>query len=234
MKSTKHQTVSSTPRRVDIPGMEDTLNLDTVGGRITWARIRKELRQEDVAKKLGKSRATIVQYEKDNINPPVAEIVRLADALDVTPEFLAFARQGIDATRNGKAEQVITLSQMTMGGKRLFESGEIALPRAFFANKDINIERTKMYVLDHDEGEFDFYKGDNLIVDQSVKDITDSSRTLFLVQINGGSPTIYRRESVTTTGKVKVIDGAGKGHMYAIDDLKVIGAVNGALALISA
>jgi transcriptional regulator with XRE-family HTH domain len=230
-----NKAVSNTPRRVDIPGTIDLIDLSTMGGRITWARIRKELRQEDVADRLGKSRATVVQYEKNNIMPPIPEVQRLADTLDVSPEFLAFGRQGVDAMRNGKADTVVTLSQMTMGGKRLFESGEVALPRAFFRDKDINVERTKMFVLDHDEGEFDFYKGDNLIVDLSAKDITDTSRDLFLVQIDGvGSPVVFKRDSLTHTGKAKLVDGKGKAHMYVIDDLKVIGAVNGALALISA
>jgi hypothetical protein len=55
MPASKQVTVSSTPRRVDIPGTIDMIDLSTMGGRITWARIRKELRQEDVAEKLGKS-----------------------------------------------------------------------------------------------------------------------------------------------------------------------------------
>lgn len=227
------QTVSSTPRRVDIDGMIDTLNLSTVGGRITWSRIRKELRQEDVAKKLGKSRATIVQYEKDNINPPVAQIERLAKLLDVAPEWLAFARQGVEAMRHGKAEEVVTMGEMSVGGRKgHFESGAVALPRAFFANRDINLERTKMFVLDHDEDEFQFYDGDRLIVDQSATEIGDESRRMFLVEIDGNKPSVVARESMTNTGKVRLMDGAGKTHLYPIESVKVLGAINGVLALV--
>lgn len=231
---TSKSAVSNTPRRVDIPGTIDTIDLSTVGGRISWARIRKELRQEDVAKKLGKSRATIVQYEKNNINPPVAIVERLAEELDVSPEFLAFARQGVDAVRGNKADSVVTMSEMSMGGKRMFESGEVALPKGFFRDKDINVERTKFFVLDHDEPEFEFYANDRLIIDQSAKDLTDTSRNLFLLQNGDGRPQVMRRESLTQTGKAKLMDGSGKAHMYTIADIKVVGAVNGALALIPA
>jgi transcriptional regulator with XRE-family HTH domain len=231
MPSTQ-KAASSTPRRVDIPGTADTLNLNTMGGRITWARIRKELRQEDVAEKLGKSRATIVQYEKDNIMPPIPEVVRLADTLDVSPEFLAFGRQGVDALRNGRSNSVVTMTEMSVGGKRgLFNSGEVALPKSFFGGKDINLERTKMVVLDHDEDEFQYYKGDRLIVDQSATALTDTSRDTFLVQIGDGAPAVMRREGLTQTGKVRLMDGGGKTHLFAIDDVKVIGAVNGGLVL---
>jgi transcriptional regulator with XRE-family HTH domain len=229
MPTNTQRAASNTPRRVDIPGTIDMIDLSTMGGRITWARIRKQLRQEDVANKLGKSRATVVQYEKNNITPPIPEVERLSDVLDVSPEFLAFGRQGVDAMRNGKAGAVITLAEMSMGGKRMFQSGEVALPSIFFRDKDINLERSKMFVLDHDEDEFQFFKGDRLIVDQSIKDITDSSHELFLVQIGEERPAVMRRESMTHTGKARLTDGAGKTHMFAIEDITIIGAVSGGL-----
>jgi transcriptional regulator with XRE-family HTH domain len=223
-----NKAVSSTPRRVDIPGTIDTIDLSTMGGRITWARIRKELRQEDVAEKLGKSRATVVQYEKNNIMPPIPEVERLANTLDVSPEFLAFGRQGADALRGNKPS-VFMVPEMSMGGKRLFQSGEAALPKRFFENQKLNPERTRMFVLDHDEDEFMFFNGDSIAVDQSNKDITSSDRDLFLCQIGEQRPAVYRRESLTQTGKVKLMDGKGKTHMYAIDEITVIGSVHGGL-----
>lgn len=222
------QAVTNTPRRVDIPGTIDTIDLSTVGGRISWARIRKELRQEDVAKKLGKSRATIVQYEKNNINPPVAQVERLAEELDVSPEFLAFGRQGVDAVRNNKTTMV-TVPEMSMGSKRLFQSGEAALPKRFFDRQDISPERTRMFVLDHDEAEFMFFEGDSIAVDQSAKDLKHSDRDLFLCQIGEQRPAVYRREGVTQTGKVKLTNGKGVSHMYVIDEITVIGSVHGGL-----
>jgi transcriptional regulator with XRE-family HTH domain len=223
-----NKAVSNTPRRVDIAGTIDLLDLSTMGGRIAWARIRKELRQEDVADRLGKSRATVVQYEKNNIMPPIPEVERLAATLDVSPEFLAFGRQGVDAVRNNKTTMV-TVPEMSMGGKRLFQSGEAALPKRFFEKQDISPERTRMFVLDHDEDEFMFFEGDSIAVDQSAKDLRHSDRDLFLCQIGDGRPAVFRREGLTQTGKVKLMDGKAKTHMYAIDEITVLGSVHGGL-----
>jgi hypothetical protein len=54
--------------------------------------------------------------------PPIPEVERLATTLDVSPEFLAFGRQGADALRGNKPS-VFMVPEMSMGGKRLFQSG---------------------------------------------------------------------------------------------------------------
>jgi hypothetical protein len=86
-----------------------------------------------------------------------------------------------------------------------------------------------MFVLDHDEDEFMFFSGDSIAVDQSNKDITASDRDLFLCQIGEQRPAVYRREGTTQTGKVKLMDGKGKSHMYPISEITVIGSVHGGL-----
>lgn len=219
---------SATPRRVDIPGTEASLDLSTMGGRITWARIRKELRQQDVADRLGKSRATIVQYEQNNIMPPIPEVERLADTLDVSPAFLAFGQHGVD-TKTNKSDEMVTVAEMSKGSRGLFESGSFAMPRAFFRDKDINLSRTKAFVIDHDELEFGFYKDDRIIIDQSVKDFNGND--MFLVQIDGGSPMIVRRQG-TYGDKVRLMSGDSQTHNYDPDTIKVLGAVNGVLGLV--
>lgn len=220
--------VSATPRRVDIPGTEASLDLSTMGGRITWARIRKELRQQDVADRLGKSRATIVQYEQNNIMPPIPEVERLATTLDVSPAFLAFGQHGVD-TKTNKSDEMITVAEVTKGARGLFESGSFAMPRAFFRDKDINLARTKAFVIDHDEPEFGFYKDDRIIIDQSVKDFTGDD--MFLVQIGNGSPLIMRRQG-TYGDKVRLMAGDGQTHNYDPAAIKVLGAVSGVLGLV--
>jgi transcriptional regulator with XRE-family HTH domain len=222
--------VSTTPRRVDIPGTADSLDLSTMGGRITWARIRKELRQEDVAERLGKSRATIVQYEKDNIMPPIPEVERLAKTLDVTPAFLAFGQHGID-TRTNKADEIVTVAEITKGSRGVFETGSFAMPRAFFRGKDINLARTKAFVLNHDEPEFGFYNEDRIIIDQSIKDVNDGGSDLFLAELDDRGPIIVRREG-TYGGKLRLLDGTGKTHLYEPESVNVLGSVNGVLGLV--
>lgn len=229
-----NRAVSSTPRRVDIPGTADLLNLKTVGGRIAWARIQSRLRQEDVAKKLGKSRATIVQYEKDNIRPPSAVLERLAKIVNATPEFLAFARQGVDALRSGKAEQVVTMPEMHVGGARgLFETGGFAMPKKIFEDKDINIARTKFVMLEQDDPEFGFAKDDHIVLDQSINDIEDSRAVLFLIQPNNGKACVMRREANGggRKGEVSLTNGHGVTSSMRKTSFKVLGGVKGMLSL---
>jgi transcriptional regulator with XRE-family HTH domain len=225
---------SSAPCRVDIPGMASTLDLSTVGGRIAWARIRKKLRQQDVATKLGKSRATIVQYEKNNINPPNYVIGNLATTLSVTPEFLAFGRQGVDARRNGKVGGVVSIREMSVGGHRgLYQTGEFILPTKMFEGMELDLARTRLFVLEQDEPEFEYFSGDRLLIDNSVKDITDPAHSKFLVTVKDSkTPIVVQRESLTQTGKVSLTDGKGVTHRYEIEDISVFGAVTKALALV--
>lgn len=222
-----------TPRRVDIPGTDKGLDLHTMGGRIAWSRLRRDMTQAAVAKKLGLSRATIVQYEKDNITPPIPAVERLAATLDVSPEFLAFGRQGVDALRNA-AEEIVTVAEVSHGSSGLFESGAFAMPKKVFDGKGMDTTRTKMFVLDHDEDEFGFSEGDRIIIDQSVKDIHSSDNILFLIETSDGPAVLRREPNVGGARKGEVVLTNGRGVSQAIREttFKVLGAVNGVLSLV--
>lgn len=222
-----------TPRRVDIPGTDHGLDLHTMGGRIAWSRLRREMTQAAVAKNLGLSRATIVQYEKDNILPPIPAVERLAKVLDVSPEFLAFGRQGVDALNNA-AEEIVTMAEVSQGSSGLFESGAFAMPKKVFEGKDMDTTRTKMFVLDHDEDEFGFSDGDRLIIDQGVKDIHASDHILFLVETSDGPAVMRREPNVGAADKGEVVLTNGRGVSQAIREksFKVLGAINGVLSLV--
>ena len=58
------------------------------GRAIKNARIRKGLTQAELAKKLGMSPSYIGQYESGNRNPKPETLMRIADALDVSPASL--------------------------------------------------------------------------------------------------------------------------------------------------
>jgi len=65
------------------------------GKRLKGLRIGDELTQEDVAKVLGTTKATISRYETGKHSPGVSEIVMLADYFKINPYWLA----GLDKIR---------------------------------------------------------------------------------------------------------------------------------------
>lgn len=63
--------------------------MSTIGDRIRDRRLELGLSVDDVAKRLGKNRATVYRYESDYIeNLPLSVIPPLAEVLMVTPAYL--------------------------------------------------------------------------------------------------------------------------------------------------
>lgn len=63
--------------------------MSTMGDRIRDRRLELGLSVDDVAKRLGKNRATVYRYESDYIeNLPLSVIPPLAEVLKVTPAYL--------------------------------------------------------------------------------------------------------------------------------------------------
>lgn len=63
--------------------------MSTMGDRIRDRRLELGLSVDDVAKRLGKNRATVYRYESDYIeNLPLSVIPPLAEVLRVTPAYL--------------------------------------------------------------------------------------------------------------------------------------------------
>lgn len=63
-----------------------------MGNKLREAREAKRLTQEELAKKSGISRQTIVYIEtNENYNPTFNTLVKLADALETTVDMIFFA-----------------------------------------------------------------------------------------------------------------------------------------------
>lgn len=63
--------------------------MDTIGARIKECRKREGLSAEELAKKLGKNKATIYRYENADIKDlPITILEPLAKALNTTPAYL--------------------------------------------------------------------------------------------------------------------------------------------------
>jgi transcriptional regulator with XRE-family HTH domain len=61
-----------------------------LGTRLKQLRKSRKLTQGALAEQIGKTRMTVVEYERGNINPPIAMVHKLAEVLGEAPEYIAF------------------------------------------------------------------------------------------------------------------------------------------------
>jgi DNA-binding XRE family transcriptional regulator len=85
------------PSSDDAPGQ----SLQRLGSRIRLARIRRKLRQEDLAHQIGRARATVVAIEKGAPNTEIGAYVAALWALGLLQELDLVADPGLD--RDGQA-----------------------------------------------------------------------------------------------------------------------------------
>lgn len=78
------ETLSQT---VYIPKFEK-VDTSTVGGRIRYYRLQKNLLQKDLANKCGYDRTTILRYERNDKQHTLESVNRIASALQIEPELL--------------------------------------------------------------------------------------------------------------------------------------------------
>ena len=72
-----------------------------LGARIRMARVRRKLRQEDLANQIGRARATVVAIEKGSPNTEIGAYVTTLWALGLLQELELVADPGLD--RDGQA-----------------------------------------------------------------------------------------------------------------------------------
>src|SRR5690349_14000160 len=91
--------------------VDRTQRLVAVGARIAAARQGAGWTQLQLSRYIGKSRGTVVQYEQGRIEPPLGQVEVIANALGVSPEFLAFGRQGISGFGES-AQNVVSVAEI--------------------------------------------------------------------------------------------------------------------------
>ncbi|MBQ8508683.1 MAG: helix-turn-helix transcriptional regulator [Clostridia bacterium] len=91
--------------------------------KVAEARHALHLTQQELADKAGLSKRTIAAYETVGANPTGRNIRRLADALEVTPEYLTAgqADDPADASFSGSLEQEYLLKKI----QEMFASKDI-------------------------------------------------------------------------------------------------------------
>jgi transcriptional regulator with XRE-family HTH domain len=197
----------------------------SVGDRIKWARERQKLTQVELAKLVGKSRASVVQYEQDRIAAPVSVLEVIADKLNVSPEFLAFGRAGIPGVTNAE-EEIQAVNELVTRDGKLLPNGGWAIPREMFAGYGARDSELKMVHLGVDEPGFEMHRGDRVMIDTSASVSKDG---LYLVETGFGARVVRIVIGLSSKSGVKVTNGVDGGD-ETIDpkQLKVVGMVIGA------
>lgn len=215
--------VKEAARRVDLPGsIESLTTLDTLGRRLAWSRMRKDLTQLALAKSLNKSRATVVQYEQDNINPPIEIVEQMARILKVPPEFIAFGRYGVEAVKGGS--EMLPISEIVMGRDGEYAATGHALSRRLLADFGMENDNLKMFVLNHAANAFNLPVLSRVIVASNQTEL--SRDKLYLVRTSDGYEVISIEPTLgSSRNMVTIRSGSGRTQEITREKLDVIGAI---------
>ena len=195
----------------------------TIGQRIAAARSAKGWTQAELAERLGKSRGTVVQYEQGNIEPPLKQVQRLADLLEVAPEMLAFGRQGITGLERAAAE-VASVSEVQFVGPDELVKGVYGLPASLINDLALNPQRAKIVILKHGAPAFNLKAGDRVLIELSDS-LGDEDR-LYLIKTPRGADVVRLLPRLTDQGTlVNINDGSGVFHSVERSSLNVLGGV---------
>jgi transcriptional regulator with XRE-family HTH domain len=203
--------------------VDRTQRLADVGARIAAARQRAGWTQRQLSLHMGKSRGTIVQYEQGRIEPPLGQIEVMANALGVSPEFLAFGRQGISGFGEA-AEPVVSVAEIEYADGEGRVTGGYGLTESLASDRGIDREKAKAVVLPYPAPAFGLAARDRVIVNPS--DTLDEEGQLYLLRTRRGVdvikllPNLSERDDV-----VKVHDSSGETHAYERRELQVLGRI---------
>jgi transcriptional regulator with XRE-family HTH domain len=202
------------------------VKLHTLGNRIQWARQRLGMTQRTLADCFGRSRATVVQYEQGHADPSIEQVKRLAEVLEVSPEFLAFGTQGLAAGAD-PAAAIVALTEVVVEDAETVTGG-YGLPRELAKQLGIVSDDAKIYVLGHDAPAFGYHARDRVIVN-SRRDF-DPLHQVYVVQASFGIEVVRYLPNISHSAKDVNLNG-GHGQMYRLprSDIKLLGAVVGSI-----
>jgi len=89
------------PKRSSLPDDIPAQSLIRLGSRIRLARVRRKLRQEDLARQIGRTRPTVIAIEKGSPTTEIGAYVAALWALGLLQELELVADPGLD--RDGQA-----------------------------------------------------------------------------------------------------------------------------------
>ena len=203
--------------------------LGEVGTRIALARQNRGWTQSELGTRVGKSRGTINLYEQGKVEPPLGQIDALAKVLEVSPELLAFGRQGITGLPQSTAD-VVSVPEASFGELEGEESlsGAYGLTEALVSDLGIARDRARIVKLAHAAPAFGLAAGDRIIVNLGNR--LDEEDQLYVLRTRRGLEVVRLVPNLSTReGAVKINDGRGETHSYERRDLEVLGRVVGSI-----
>lgn len=116
----------------------------TIGQRIKTRRIELNLSVDEVATRLGKNRATVYRYEKDDIKDlPITVLEPLAKVLETTPaDLMGWSSSNKDTTNVSVKDS----SEDTIDNMKAFSLKEKAHFRKYIQLLEINRKKADNYI----------------------------------------------------------------------------------------
>lgn len=199
----------------------------SLGQRLALARQRKGLTQKQLSELVGKSRATVVQYEQGRLQPPVQQIETMARVLDVPPELIAFGRQGLTGLSNDSAG-VTSIRELTLDGENESVRGGHGLSHALVSHLGIEPGNAAIYVLSEAAPAFGLTKGDRIIV-KPGSELVDEGRLYALGKRSGVAVAQLVPTLSTSSSRVNLNSGYGETTSYEPGELRVLGVIVGSI-----
>ena len=202
--------------------IEQRADLSTFHGRLVWARDRMGLIQDELAKRINKSRATIAAYENDRATPDLKVIERIAEELAVDPRFLAFGSgPGYEPM---EAELGFSVSVIPSGTTESRET-KLTLPKSLGSALGLSANTVKLIELAVDSPYLGLAKGQWLFVDATKAEILPDGELYALLSSAGA--TVVRTAPALTDGETRLSLTGDHGQHYRVhvQEVRCLGRV---------
>lgn len=212
------------PRRVDLPGSEQGIDISTFAGRLAAARLKADLTQEALGKSVDRTRQAIRQYEGGISEPAISVLEQLAKRLGVSATYLAF---GEYAVKVNKPDEAYNVNEIAYINGRRQTTGSYVIPKTFAESLVEDIAGLRVYCLDHTAKLFDLNSGDRLFIDIRNTDMGISHD--FYAIVIGGEMEVVRYEPSSGKGTIAYTNPKGTRVEVKAKDITVLGAIVGTI-----
>lgn len=205
-----------------VPDEERILRTLNLGQRLALARQNKGLTQKQLSELVGKSRATVVQYEQGRLQPPLQQIETMAKVLGVPPETIAFGR----SVEEKAATAWLPELELTADGERA--TGRHAFASSLAEHLGAEPNAARIYVLGVAAPAFGLARGDRLIV--NVGGGLDGGERLHAFRTASGVSVARLVPQLSTTSRrINLIGGHGETTSHDPGELALLGLVVGSI-----
>lgn len=208
---------------------------DTLGARLIDARKKNDFTQQDLAKRLGISRAAVGQWEINAYSPAISMITDVAKILHVAPEWLAFGINGSNphiVYRSAERDNIMWVADVEFGEDvdELNEMAKWGIP-ADYLKSDLkaDMESCIIATMNSHAVEDSYEFGTKVIVDKSSTKPSPAGIFLFW---DGMGFAFAHMQAVpgNKAPTVRVSQNGADAYDMPLSDLEIIGRVRGGIA----